>query len=399
MNLQHLHRRVWTWGSALGMAALVTACGGSGGGNPTGTLNMMLTDAPACGYDHVYVTVDHVEISADNSSWTTVPVNANLGRIDLLSLRNGTLLPLGSAPLNAGSYQQVRLVLAANGNTAPWANAAVLSGATTETELKTPSGQQSGYKIVGPFTVQAGTMADLVLDFNACKSIVVAGASGGYLLKPVVSAVTQVVSGAITGSTLPGAQVYAEQQSSAGPVIVTGTVADASTGAFTLSPILQSSTGGTVDVVIVPPPPATGTAGYATDIVQNVPITAGASTALGTITPVASTLNTVSGVVRMTGLPVPANVVASQSISSTARSYELLATATTTGAYSLPLAASGPWLATYSLPLPLTFAAVTASSDVGVYSIAATDANGVSATVSANVSAGSVSNADVLLTP
>ncbi|MDE2260301.1 MAG: DUF4382 domain-containing protein, partial [Betaproteobacteria bacterium] len=233
-------------GLTLGLAG----CGGGGsGGASSGTLDMLLTDSPACGYDHVYITVDHVEISSDGNTWTTLAVNSTLGRIDLLNLTNGTLLSLGQAPLMAGTYQQVRLVLKANGSSAPWNNALVLTGSASETALKTPSGQQSGYKIIGPFTVQAGTLADLVLDFNACKSIVVAGASGQYLLKPVVTAIAQVVSGSISGTTLAGSQVYAEQQSSTGPVIVTGTVADATTGAFTLSPILESSAGGTVDVV------------------------------------------------------------------------------------------------------------------------------------------------------
>ncbi|MEZ0309075.1 MAG: hypothetical protein ACAH21_14220, partial [Ramlibacter sp.] len=45
-------------------AALV-ACGGGGGGDSTGTpsagmgsLRVALTDAPSCGYDHVYVTIE-----------------------------------------------------------------------------------------------------------------------------------------------------------------------------------------------------------------------------------------------------------------------------------------------------------------------------------------------------
>src|SRR6266436_3687502 len=100
-------------------AGLLAGCGG-GGGTSTGTANVLLTDSPSCGYDHVYVTVDHVEISSDGNSWTSVPVSASLGRIDLLSLNNGTLVSLGQTPLTAGTYQQVRLVLAANGNTAPY---------------------------------------------------------------------------------------------------------------------------------------------------------------------------------------------------------------------------------------------------------------------------------------
>ncbi len=66
-------------------------------------------------------------------------------------------------------------------------------------------GQQRGYRIQGPFTVVAGAVADLVLDVNACRSIMVVGASGLYLSKPVVNAVALVMSGAIAGTTVAGA--------------------------------------------------------------------------------------------------------------------------------------------------------------------------------------------------
>ncbi len=379
----------------LGVAALIAGCGGGGGGGEAapGTVNVMLTDSPACGYDHVYITVDHVEISSDGNSWITIPVVTGLGRIDLLNLTNGALLSLGEAPLSAGTYQQVRLVLAANGGAPPWANSVVLTGTATETALKTPSGQESGYKIIGPFTVQSGTLADLVLDFNACKSIVVAGNSGKYLLKPVVTAIAEVVSGAISGTTIPSSHVYAEQQSSAGPVTVTGTVADPTTGAFTLSPILESSAGGNVDVVIVPPPPTpTPGTGYATYIVQDVPVSADGTTSIGTLTALAtSTINTTSGTVTVSGSPGAANLVADQTVTSTTRAYEITSTVTTTGSYSMPLAASGPWLGTYSGTLPVTFTHDTSTTDAGIYSITATDATGASMTTQPpiNVSAAS----------
>lgn len=348
----------------------------------------MLADSPSCGYDHVYVTVDHVEVSSDGNSWTTLPVSSSLGRIDLLNLSNGALISLGQTPLTAGTYQQVRLVLVANGSAAPWANAIVLSGTGTEIPLKTPSGQQSGYKIKGPFTVPAGSMADLVLDFNACKSIVVAGGSGQYLLKPVVTAIAELVAGEIAGTTLAGSHVYAEQQSSAGPVVVTGTVADPTTGAFMLWPLEQSSSGGPVDVVIVPPPPASGTAGFATYIVQDVPVTAGSTTSLGTLTSLAaSSIYAVSGNVTVAGSAGAANLVADQTDSAAGRTYEIAETATTSGAYGFALAASGPWVATYATS-SMVFAQDTAVSDAGMYSITATDAAGTYATQPANVSAG-----------
>src|SRR5665811_1544565 len=101
------------WLMASLLAVLVAGCGGSGGGGdggggtPMGTIGVSLTDSPACGYDHVYVTVDHVEISSDNgNSWTTIPVSSSVNQpIDLLSLSNGALLSLGEAPLAAGTYQ------------------------------------------------------------------------------------------------------------------------------------------------------------------------------------------------------------------------------------------------------------------------------------------------------
>jgi hypothetical protein len=348
-----------------------------------------MTDSPSCGYDHAFITVDHLEISSDGSGWTSIQVSPSLGRIDLLGLNNGTLISLGQTPLTAGTYQQVRLVLAANGNTAPYANSVVLTGSATEIALATPSGQQSGYKIVGPFTIAAGTMADLVLDFNACKSIVVAGSSGNYLLKPVVSAVAELVAGKITGTTVAGSHVYAEQQSTSGPVAVTGTVADATTGAFTLWPLQQSTVAGPVDVVIVAPPPSSGTAGYASYVVQNVPVTAGATTNLGMMTTLApSPVYTVSGAVTVAGSAGAADLVADQTVTSSGRTYEIAATSTTSGPYSIPLASAGPWLGTYSTTLPLVFAQDMAGSDVGIYDVTATDAAGSSASHLANVGTG-----------
>lgn len=137
-----------------------------------------MTDAPACGFDHVFVTVDkirvHTSANAEDGTggWSEIDVNPSR-RIDLLSLQNGTLTKLGQTVLPAGQYQQIRLVLDRNtGNSL--ANSVVPAGGA-EQPLDTPSATQSGYKIIRPFTVQRDTLVDLVLDFDACRSIVQRG--------------------------------------------------------------------------------------------------------------------------------------------------------------------------------------------------------------------------------
>ena len=138
--------RTLAWTSA-GLAALsLVACGGSG--SSTGTLQLAMTDAPACGYQHVYVTVTKIRVhqsataQSTDAGWSELSITPQ--RIDLLSLTNGVLQELGSLPLPTGTYQQVRLVLADNPSSPspsnPLANALVLTtDPTTEIALSTPS--------------------------------------------------------------------------------------------------------------------------------------------------------------------------------------------------------------------------------------------------------------------
>ena len=180
-------------GSAL-IATTLVACGGGGGsGTPgpattasTGTLSVALTDAPACGFDAVNITVSKVRVNASASAgetdagWTDITLNP-ARKINLLNLTNGVLDTLGQTPLPAGHYSQLRLVLDAHANT-------VVPTGGTEQALVTPSATQSGIKLTREFDVAAGQQVDLVLDFDACKSVVTQG-KGRYLLKPVVKVV------------------------------------------------------------------------------------------------------------------------------------------------------------------------------------------------------------------
>jgi hypothetical protein len=154
-------------------------------------MRLSITDAPACGYDHAWITVQKLRVHRSSSAaesdpgWVEVVLSPAL-RVDLLSLTNGTLVPLGQTELPAGTYTQMRLVLAENGPANPLANSIVPTGGS-ETALTTPSAQQSGLKMNVNLEVPAGQVADFAIDFDACKSFVKAGNSGKILLKPVLS--------------------------------------------------------------------------------------------------------------------------------------------------------------------------------------------------------------------
>lgn len=191
----------------MGIAVLLTGCGGGGdaGSAQPGVLGVSLTDAPACGYDEVNVTVSKVRIhQSDNANengggWTDITLNPPR-KINLLSLNDPTqpnlaLDSLGETSLPAGHYTQLRLVLDRN-NGQSLANSIVLSADPTKTSipLETPSGIQSGIKLIHQFDVASGQRVDLLLDFDACRSIVQTG-NGTYKLKPVIKVIPYVLNG------------------------------------------------------------------------------------------------------------------------------------------------------------------------------------------------------------
>jgi hypothetical protein len=164
--------------------------GGIGGsGIRMGVLAMSLVDAPACGFDAVDITVQGVRVNQKaqagdtDAGWVDIAL-PQPQRVDLLGLTNGVSLALGETTLPAGTYTQLRLVLAANDGTDPLANSVVPTGGS-ELALTTPGAQRSGLKANVDIRVSDGKRADYVIDFDACKSIVATGGST-YLLKPVL---------------------------------------------------------------------------------------------------------------------------------------------------------------------------------------------------------------------
>jgi hypothetical protein len=362
-------------------AVSLTACGGGGGSGaspaPTpvstaGTLSVSMTDAPACGFDAVNVTVNKIRVNTSASAsdteagWTDI-VLSPAKKINLLNLTNGVLESLGQTTLPAGHYSQMRLVLDANTGTG-LANSVVPTGGA-ETTLSTPSAVQSGIKLVNGFDVAAGQTTSVVLDFDACKSVVTQG-KGRYALKPVVKVVPATATGTgITGyvatSLLANHVSVSAQQNG---VIVGATVPDPATGAFLLSHLAA----GNYDVVITADNSAAG-------VIGAVPVTTTGTTALSTatapLTLAAGSTGSIAGTVTLpAGATEAAYVAAKQTFAAGPTvTIKYAGADITTGAYTitnLPLAA--PQYAVYSTTLPLSFApASTVLPGVGKYRVEA----------------------------
>jgi hypothetical protein len=382
--------------AAVSSTILLAACGGGSGSGGTvaanGTVAVALTDAPACGFDEVNVTVAKVRIhksdsaDANDGGWTDITLDP-ARKINLVNLTNGALEELGEVDLPAGHYTQLRLVLAADNAGSGLANSVKpVNGA--ETKMATPSGIQSGIKLVGQFDVEAGAKSELVIDFDACRSVVTRG-NGNYALKPVISLIRKATSGSISGYLDPAlAGSHPVVNAELDGVIVKSTVPDAN-GYFKLSPLPQSAAGADYAVVVTAD-------AHAAKVVNKVPVSAQADTPLSTsaepLDLPASAMNTVSGTID----PADAmpTIAAGQSFSGGPTVTIAYANAdASSGEYSISLPAAAPELAQYG-SLPLSTSPVT--SLAGKYSLTAAGTGVQPQTVNIDVSGGNVSKSFTL---
>jgi len=374
MNIRH------ATALAFALVLQLSGCGGGGGiggtGITQGTMRVSITDAPACGYDHVYITVDKVRVhqsanAGDNDAGWSDIVLAPPQRIDLLGLTNGVMEELGQTALPAGKYTQMRLVLATNGSGTPPANSVVLTGGG-EKALDTPSAQQSGIKLNADIDVPAGKEVDVLLDFDACKSIVKAGNSGKYLLKPVIAVTTLLsdaglrVSGNVDPAIVGPATSVSVQSDSAVVVKATTPAAD---GSFLLRPVPA----GNYNLVVT-------SAGHVTAVMTGVPVVAAAPTVVSSasapIAPAAaaSAAASVTGVV--TPVPVTATVRALQTLTG-GPTVEVAFTPVDVdlGTFSFLLPVSAPQRTAYALnPVVITLTSDAAPAVAGKYTLEATSA-------------------------
>jgi len=228
-----------------------------------GQLKITMVDAPA-GYDEVNIVVTRVEVhkaGADSiAGWFVI--NNTAATYDLLVLRNGASVVLGNNSLDAGHFTQIRLIIGTGSNV-------VVDGITYPLEI--PSGEQTGVKLNHAFDIQAGLLYELLLDFDAERSIVLTG-NGQYKLKPVIRLTPIVISGTISGKISPvGAAGYVYAISGTDTA---GTIAEPITGSFMLMALLQQ----TYRVEVFSADPA-----YYDSTITNVIVVAKQNTDLGII--------------------------------------------------------------------------------------------------------------------
>jgi hypothetical protein len=299
---------------ALMLTASFQACSNSSSssnnGTPSGSLSVLVTDAPG-DFDHVYITVKDIWVHTSDSAgpqeagWIKTPLAAPV-TVDLLSLTNGTMQSLWSGvTLAVGDYQQIRLVLTDSDDPLT-ASAAALSlsynneviNNSIEYPLHIPDANH-GILLVGHFKITDGGTLRLAIDFDADHDVVEFRHGEEYVLKPRlryfdldnVGAIIGTLSTLSSGTTFTAAPrfvIKAEGLSNDGTyhVINRWTIPKAD-GSFVLYPVSAATTT-TYDVLV-------RGLNYQTVIIKGVPVTRGTTptsgaTNLGTIEMTAATI-------------------------------------------------------------------------------------------------------------
>lgn len=218
-----------------------------------------MTDAPGP-YEKVYIDLQGVEITGNDGQMVTT--NVKKGIYNLLDFTNGVSTLIATDTLNVSKVEQIRLILGVN-------NTVVIKGVSYP--LSTPSADQSGLKLQVHQTLQAGVLYNILLDFDANKSIVDLG-NGGYKLKPVIRTIETAIGGSIKGKISPIGLAFVTVVNSTNATLTYSTNVS-STGDFMIAGLPS----GTYNVTVTPALPLL-------PVVKNsVVVTTGLTTDIGTV--------------------------------------------------------------------------------------------------------------------
>ena len=184
---------------SLTLMTLISGCGGGGDtsstASNTGTVSLRLTDAPTDDENvkGVYVTFNALryQYADSNDSWQDVDLNESR-TINLLDLQDGNTTLLNHVELPAGEIAHVRFVLDTDDC---WIDFFV----GEIQPLEVPSGDQTGFKAIGGFTIPAGGTVNVTADFDVRKSVTATG-NGKYKLRPTIKIIDNIEVGEINGT-------------------------------------------------------------------------------------------------------------------------------------------------------------------------------------------------------
>ncbi|MDP6984135.1 MAG: DUF4382 domain-containing protein [Candidatus Latescibacteria bacterium] len=153
-----------------------------------GMVRLALTDAPVDDADAVLVTINTVDIRRDGGGpWRTFVGESRT--FDLLSLSGGVSEMLGEELLEPGEFSGVRLQVESA--------QIVIDGETFDLEM--PSGEQRGLQLQGDYRIVTGETLDLMIDFDARRSITRRGQDSDFAMSPILRLVPTKGAGFITG--------------------------------------------------------------------------------------------------------------------------------------------------------------------------------------------------------
>lgn len=181
---------------------LATSCG-KGNDNPSGLAAIKLTfhdSSPNNNVVKINITVLETQIIDIYDNKTVISSQSH--SFDLLELTKNNPVVLADTMVPAGTYKQIRLILDANSTVS-------LADGTTH-PLSVSSGEQTGIKIDGVFTIPAGRLYTLDIDLDPNKSIHFTSGNG-YMLKPVIS---------LTGSDVNSGNFFYQGSANNGPFVL-----------------------------------------------------------------------------------------------------------------------------------------------------------------------------------
>jgi len=182
------------------LAMLAVSGAGCGGVSEPGTLELYLSDAPtdAENVTGVYITIEEIQYHMDDQ-WIMCEGFEGPKTYNLLELTDGTSALLGDLVLPGGHYNQIRFILdVPEMGQNPSNPGCYIEFADNSTEpLFVPSGNTTGYKAVGEFTVPANGTVEVTADFDVRKSVHLAASH--YILWPIIRLAVNNEAGRISG--------------------------------------------------------------------------------------------------------------------------------------------------------------------------------------------------------